>query len=382
MSTENQLENEFEPTETVDDVLDNFLELETEGGTSREPGPLDVEMSPEQAAAIVAEKERLEELQTGQDQNLENDSPDLINQLLEAKGIKNGVVSFENDEGEIEEIPFDELTPEEQFNILNTSTEEPDLGLNEQETFALNFLRENNVTLEEAIDYFSKKAVEEALAGNAPNEDSIETYSDEEIYALDLLSRNKDLTQEEIQARLDKQREHPDLFKQKADELRQEYIELQKTQIAEKEAEIQREQLAELEKVTNSLVSVAKEVDIIGGLDIEPEDKQEVLDFILTKDDQGTTGFGKLLDDPKALFEIAWYAKKGKEAFDVIHDYYKKEISEASKRGYEKGKSEIKTTEQPKNTLRSAVRVNSSQNTNSSLHGSDIKSVEDLYKDL
>jgi len=51
------------------------------------------------------------------------------------------------------------------------------------------------------------------------------------------------------------------------------------------------------------------------------------LDFLFTKDTKGQTAFAKLLENPKELFRIAWLAKKGKEAFSGIQDYYKSEIS-------------------------------------------------------
>lgn len=383
-----ELEDDFTPVE-ADDVLDSFLELESVDSPSAEThATLDIPMSPEQAAQVLQEQERLAELEEGNDNSGEGDQEQvnldpLVLQLLEAKGIKDGLVQMENEDGSIEEIPFNELSSEEQFNILNTELESNDLGLNDTEAGDLQFLRDNGVTLEQAIQYFSNKAIEDYVASTQnPTADTVAGYSDEEIYALDLLARNKDLTEEEIQTRIDKQREHPDLFKEKVDSLREEYLQLEKDQVAEREAEITRQANESYQQVAESLVAVAKETDYIGGLDIEVEDKQEVLGFILNKDDNGVTEFGKLLEDPKALFEIAWYAKKGKEAFDVIHDYYKKEISEASKRGYEKGKSEV-APPKPGSNLKVAVRNGNSNNKSTNSQGNDgIKSVEDLYNDL
>lgn len=383
-----ELEEEFAPVET-DDVLDSFLELENVDSPSTEThATLDIPMSPEQAAQVLQEQERLAALEeegdnSGEGNQTQVEVDPLVLQLLEAKGIQGGLVRMENEDGSIEEVPFNELSSEEQFNILNTEPESNDLGLNDTEAGDLQFLRENGVSLEQAIQYFSAKAVEDYVASTQnPTADTVAEYSDEEIYALDLLARNKDLTEEEIQTRIDKQREHPDLFKEKVDSLREEYLQLEKDQIAEREAEIARQANESYQQIANDLVAVAKETDYIGGLDIEVEDKQEVLGFILNKDDNGVTEFGKLLDDPKALFEIAWYAKKGKEAFDVIHDYYKKEISEASKRGYEKGKSEVAPA-RPGSNLKNVVRGGSSNNKPTNSQGNDgIKSVEDLYNDL
>ena len=66
-------------------------------------------------------------------------------------------------------------------------------------------------------------------------------------------------------------------------------------------------------------------------LELEDDDKEEVLQFLLNKDINGQSDFVKLLNDPKALFQLAWFATKGQEAFSTIHDYYKKEIDMARK---------------------------------------------------
>ncbi len=58
---------------------------------------------------------------------------------------------------------------------------------------------------------------------------------------------------------------------------------------------------------------------------------EEVLQFLLSKDINGQSEFVKLLNDPNALFQLAWFATKGQEAFSTIHDYYKKEIDTARK---------------------------------------------------
>jgi len=306
---------------------------------------------------------------------------DLISQLLEAKGIKDGLIKIQEEDGTEVDVPFNELTAQEQFNILNSTDEEINYGLNENETQAVNFLRENNVTLEETIDYFVKQAVAEALKSNQVA-DSIAEYTDDEVYALDLLTKYKDLTEEEIQIELDKQREHPELFKKKVDTLRNEYLQLEQDEVTQKELAIQQQEEEKFKKVQDDLVAVAREVADIGGIDIEIEDKQEVLQFILNKDVNGLSEFGKILDDPKALFEVAWYAKKGKEAFDVIHKYYRNEIAEASKKGYEKGKLEAKPDSgQKKNSnLRTAVRTNT--RTINSHQGTSYPDADVLYTDL
>jgi hypothetical protein len=51
-----------------------------------------------------------------------------------------------------------------------------------------------------------------------------------------------------------------------------------------------------------------------------------------------------MLNDPRKLLEIAWYAKKGQEAFETLHSYYKKEIDKVSRNS--------KSSNQPKTVVR------------------------------
>ena len=391
MAENNEPVEEFQPSVT-DAELINYLELEpAEGEYSGFEENMN-ELSPEETAALLAagtkpEGEKPNEGLTPAESETEpegegetNGDPELTPQdelilkLLEAKGIKDGLVKIENEDGTEEDIAFADLTEEEQLNILNTSVD--DLALSDSELSAVEFLRTNNVTLEQTIEYFTKKAVAEATATQTA-EKSVAEYTDEEIYAFDLIQRFKDWTEEDIQLELDKQQEHPELFKRKVDALREEYLQLEKDSVTQQEADAKRLEEEEFEKITNTLVEVARGVEDIGGLDIELEDKQEVLGFILNKDVNGVTDFAKLMDDPKQLFELAWYAKKGKEAFQTIHDYYKNEITEASRKGYEKGKAEAKPATKT-NPLRTAIKPKQTNNPNFPVQD-DYTSLDDLH---
>lgn len=272
-----------------------------------------------------------------------NPQSPIIEQLLASKGIKGTVIQMENEEGEIEDVDFWDLPEDEQLAILQSSDADIDHGLAQPEIEAVNFLRQNNITLEEAREYFRREAVQEYI--DSQNIVGIETeqYSDTELYALDLKAKFDDLTEEDIEIELNKQLEHPELFKKKVDKLRTEYKEME---TAQRDAvRLQEEQEAETKRLElqNSLVSVAQGVADIGGLDLDNDDKNEVLNFLLEKDINGVSPFLKTLDSPEQLFELAWFATKGKQAFEIIHDYYRTEIDKVNKAAYKKGKEEALT---------------------------------------
>lgn len=301
--------------------------------------------------------EENEENEGSQDDTHDYQPDALILSLLKAKGIDPEAVKFENEDGEIEEVPFSSLSEEERFNILNSSDADIDFGLNDDEVGTLNFLRENNVSFEDAIKYYQRQAIQEYIDSQNINGVEINQYTDEELYVLDLKSKYEDLTDDEIEIELSKQIEHPELFKKKMDKIRSEYEDLEKQQLEQAKTEQQTKDEEAYKLVETNLINAAENINDIGGLDLDVDDKNQVLTYLLQEDLNGTSAFVKSLDDPNTLFELAWFATKGKEAFSIIHDYYKNQIETVRKTTYEKAKQEFssKPKEDGDKTTKKAV---------------------------
>lgn len=255
------------------------------------------------------------------------ENSELINNLLAQRGITDASkIQIEDEDGNIQELDFNSLPIEEQLEILQQET--PELDDSEIET--INYLRENGIGIQELIEYHRNQAIQEYLQAQQTNY-TVDDLSDEELYKLDIAARYEDLSEEELEIELQKELNNPDLFKKKVDKLREVYKQeeiAEQTELA-KQAELEEEQNYQM--LVDSMVEVAQETDELFDLELEDEDKEEVLQFLLNKDINGQSEFVKLLNDPKALFQLAWFATKGQEAFNTIHDYYKKEIDLARK---------------------------------------------------
>lgn len=255
------------------------------------------------------------------------ENSELINNLLAQRGITDASkIQIEDEDGNIQELDFNSLPIEEQLEILQQET--PELDDSEIET--INYLRENGVGIQELIEYHRNQAIQEYLQSQQTDY-TVDNLSDEELYKLDIASRYEDLSEEELEIELQKELNNPDLFKKKVDKLREVYKQeeiAEQTELA-KQAELEEEQNYQI--LIDSMVEVAQETNELFDLELEDEDKEEVLQFLLNKDINGQSEFVKLLNDPKALFQLAWFATKGQEAFSTIHDYYKKEIDLARK---------------------------------------------------
>ena len=72
------------------------------------------------------------------------------------------------------------------------------------------------------------------------------------------------------------------------------------------------------------------------------EDKEELAQFILGRDQAGINWFGKALEDPDTVVRMAWFALKGEDAFNDIENYISQQIKTAAQNAYNKGLEEGK----------------------------------------
>ena len=260
---------------------------------------------------------------------------DLITSYLRSRGLKDGkTIVYENEDGTNEEIDFHTLEKEEQLNILNELAKS---NLTEDEIRTIDYLRSQNASLQDVINYYSQKAVENYIAQNGAIEPvyQVDDYSDDELYVADLRSKYE-MTDEELAADLEIAKSNGELFKKKVEVIRKQY----------KDAEDQRIEdgrRAQEEKYTNftnnvydalnnfnelSLDYRDKESD---SLQIEDAEKEAVYNYILSRDENGATQFFKDLNDPKVLVELAWYRLYGQDAISGISQYWKSVLKESRK---------------------------------------------------
>lgn len=281
---------------------------------------------------------------------------DIIISLLKSKGIEDpSKLKFENEEGEIEEVDWESLSNEEKLNILTSDDSDVDYGLDEEEQSLLNYLRTNGISPSDYIQYREQLAVEnykQSSEGNPQYE--IDNITDDELYALDLQSRVKDITDEEINAALEQEKANPALFEKKMQGIRQEYKEAEDDRRQQEELLHQQERQEQFEEFQDGVMQALENLTEIGGVELNlgQEDLSEIADFILTSDAAGVSWLGKALDDPETLVRMVWFAIKGDEAFESLTDYYAKEIAQQKREAYTAGYEDAKKGVQPKRTTK------------------------------
>lgn len=293
--------------------------------------------------------------------NEPNDDDDIIVTLLKDKGINPASIKFQNESGEIEEKAFDELTKDEQLQILNYDDSQDNYGLDDDEVSLINELRQSNLSAEEYKQFIARQAVQEYLANNDPETQiyEVDSIPDDELYVIDLKAKIPELTDEDAASELELAKQNEALYQKKIQSIRNEYKQREDLVIQQQEEKQRLEAEKAAQEFENSIIAAIEENDTIdlgeSSLTLSEDDMNEIASFILDSDAAGVRHIAKALNDPKTLVGMVWYALKGQEAFSQISEYYKQKITEAAKYNYNKGYEDAKNGNKP-NAAKTVVR--------------------------
>lgn len=271
---------------------------------------------------------------------------DLVASLLKARGIEDkSKIKFENDEGEIEEVNWDTLDTQTRLNILNSSTRNENINLDDSEMQLINTIRQSQLNPSEYIQYIQKKGIDDYLQNNANNTISykVDDLSDEELFVSDLIARIG-ITEEEAYEALDRAKANEALFNKQIKAIRTEYKSSEEEAIRYNEFKEQQKAQEQYNRFAQNVQDQISDFTEFAGCDLNMnnEDMQELYDFITGFDPAGNSYFGKALNDPPTLVRMAWFALNGEKMIQDINEYYKKEIANVRKESYNKGLQKIK----------------------------------------
>lgn len=280
------------------------------------------------------------------------DDDSFISDLLRSRGIEDlSKIKFENDEGEIEEVDWNTLSKEDKLNIFNSSAQNPDTDLDEDEINLINAVRRSKLSPVEYLQYIQQESVNRYIQNSQLNEHTytIDQYSNEDLYIYDLISRTG-ITLEEATEQLTQAKSNPDLFEKQIGAIRDEYKEVEREQL--QNAEFEEKQLAQeqYKQFAQNIANEISEFKEFSGytIDMNNEDMQEIYEFITGTDAAGNNHFSKALADPKTLVQIAYMALNGQRLVNDITDYFQKEISKVRKESYNQGLNASKNKDNQK----------------------------------
>src|SRR5574344_862555 len=121
---------------------------------------------------------------------------DFWTQYLKERGITNpDEIEITNDDGETVKVPFSELSNEDKFSVLKSS----DVDLSDDEIETINFLRKNNTTLRDVLNY-NEQSVRNKIMNelDSSRDFSVDDASDEELFVADMKTKYPTLTDDEL----------------------------------------------------------------------------------------------------------------------------------------------------------------------------------------
>lgn len=271
------------------------------------------------------------------DTTVQNDD-DFISDFLKTRGIDDSTkIKFEDENNQIIERDWKDLSKQEKFNIINTPLEVPEDNSNDltdEEIALLNQIRQSNLTPSEYLNQISGGEIVQEPQYN------IDQLSDDEVYILDLESRVGELTDEQAAQALNiAKQQDEELYKKQIEGIRKEYKEREDFKNQQDQAQIEQEQQEAFNIYRNSIIESIDNLNSIGNLDLnfDDNDKNYLAEFMLSQDESGKNYLYEALQDPETLTKAAWFILNGEEAFDSITEYFKNQIKLVSENQYKKG---------------------------------------------
>ena len=261
--------------------------------------------SEKQEPAPKPEKEGNQETNPSSEGDQEDD---LTTEVLKLRGISNpDKIKFEDESGAITERSWDSLTKEEQINILADQRE--DQGTNndlaEDEIELINSIRNSGMSVQDYIQTITPQI-------NQPQDtNQFDAMSDEDLYAFDILNKvgNDNITDEELDAALEAAKANETLFKKTVEGLRQQYNRLQEEQkqnIANQQQAVAQQRYQAFANVVNNQID---NFNSFAGqpIQLSNQDKDNLSEFMLALDEDGSSALGKALQDPRLLTKAAFW---------------------------------------------------------------------------
>lgn len=305
--------------------------------------------------------------------NSNQEEDDFLSDFLKTKGIEDiSKIKFDDGNGNIEEKDWNSLTKEEKFNILNTPLEnyqeDNQSDLSDEEIELLNTIRKSNLTPSQYIQQIAGEPQEPQY--------KIDDLSDDELFILDLESRVGELSDDVASQALATAKQNEELFKKQVEGIRKEYKEREDFQLQQQENEIEQQQEEAYNEFQDSVINSISQFNTVGNLDLnfDDSDRDELAQFMLSRDEAGNNYLWQALQDPDTLVRAAWFILNGEEAFNNVSDYFINQIKLVSQNQYKKGFEEGKSG---KNPTRPEVVINKNNKTNQHRSYSSINDLDD-----
>ena len=157
------------------------------------------------------------------------------------------------------------------------------------------------------------------------------------------------MTDEEIKSDLEAAKENEELFKKKADSIRNQY-KANEDERARYYQQAQQQQVQAYDTAIKHALTNFNEVTLdykdakADSLVIDNKMKNDVYRYVMQVDESGISQFARDLQDPNTLVRIAWLAKHADDAISDITNYWKNELKNSRRGEPSKPRTQSQTT--------------------------------------
>ena len=263
---------------------------------------------------------------------------DMIGELLKLKGITDpNKIKIEDETGAVIETPWNQLSREEQLAVLHMDNSDPETALDDEEIEMINAIRKAGLNPAQYLEQIRQEAVK---GYQQVPQYKIDDLSDDELFALDLMQKvGSDISEEDLQNELDYAKQNEDLYQKKVTALRNYYHNLEDQEKTRREKEVEEQRNAQYNQFADQVLNHIQDFSNNSGYGIQLDTREmnELANFMITRDETGMTEFGRMLNDPKAFTNAAFWALKGPE---ILHEF-QEQMQEQFKRGYAMGQNRL-----------------------------------------
>lgn len=268
-----------------------------------------------------------------------------IEQYLAQHGITGGLIPFENEEGGEPVLRhYNDLTPEEQFNVLSSLAEKgsPDIAakydLDPNEIGLLNYVRtyakdNPGSTANDAIEALAQQRLGQILALQQASSVDYTSMTDDAVMTKWLKDTNPDATEADLADELTRLKGSK-FFASQAKTIREGFVAAQQAEANEAETLHNAEVEALREEDRRLIATTVAGMEDVAGFTLDNDAKNQVLSKILETNEHGDSKFmEEVFSDPGRLFKAAWLYYNVENYLDEMVKNHKRALATEFQRG-------------------------------------------------
>lgn len=247
-------------------------------------------------------------------------------------------IPWQDESGALFTRPWDSLTEEEQLDILSSVNTDPETDLDESEINLINTIRESGLDADTYMRRFMQEVQDRYVNQNQYFE--IDDWTDDEVFAIDMLQRLGDqVTEEQIENALVRAKEDLPLFEKEVNQIRENYRTRQQEAAYRQQEEAARAQESRYQQYSNAVLQEIQQFNTVAGRPIELnfEDQNTLASYILQRDANGHSQYSYDMNSPQAVVQNAFWAIYGPQMLQEAES----ESARAFQRGYEQARRDL-----------------------------------------